>query len=74
MVLDSKHPCESVSIAGSNDGKVIYVAYNAKRKMGNISCNAKVMDGCMYIYTVESKDKGEHWSTTVIIPKYTKKY
>ena len=29
------------------------------------------MDGCMDIYTLESKDKGEHWSTPVIIPKYT---
>lgn len=68
-ILDISHSCEGVSVAGSSDGRRIYLAYSAERSRARTSCNEDITDGCMDIYTLESLDSGDSWSLPVVLPR-----
>ncbi len=63
--IDTVHRCYHVNVIAPNDGKKVYLVYEARRSMSVEECNAKNLDACDDIFVLESRDGGDSWMPAV---------
>ena len=69
-VLDMEHDCILPTAAGENNGKNIYVAFNAHRvTRGSAKCDEDNLPSCQEIYILETKDGGNTWTKPMPIKR-----